>query len=233
MPDEEVIIEEENQEGVEDNMAGTTYTKLEDWLANNVSVDDSVLGDVKRKRTLLFLRKKSELTGMTDAQKVAAWVWVGYKQENLVAANNYDEEEIEDVRGNIWNDIIDKNESIELSECRINKDQTAYLDTMFKYTLCGIEEYLEDYELLFVYDWLTAIDNGGTNPKGKLCRYVSNVTATLDNLGNQSFTTADITFNGINDGEIGYCILVNNKPQKNATTNTATMAKWADAGNIV
>lgn len=223
MPDEE-IIEQTEQEGLEDNMAGTTYTKLEDWLANNVSVDDSVIGDVKRKRTLLFLRKKSELTGMTDAQKVTAWVWVGYKQENLVAANNYDEEEIEDVRGNIWNDIIDKNESIELSECRINKDQTAYLDTMFKYTLCGIEEYLEDYELLFVYEWLNAIANSGTTVVGKLCRYVSDVTATLDNLGNQSFTTADVTLNGINEGEMGICQIIDNKPKKNSETD-ATMGK--------
>lgn len=232
MPDEE-IIEQTEQEGLEDNMAGTTYTTLEDWLANNVAVDDSIVGDIKRKRTQIFLRKASEMTGKTAAQKVASWTWLGYKQESLAVANNYDEEDIEDVRGSIWTDIVDKNESFELSECRINKDQTAYLDTMFKYTLCGIEEYLQDYELLFVYDWLDATANSGSTPVGKLCRYVSNATATLDNLGNQSFTTADVTFNGINEGEMGYCVLVDGMPQKSSSTNTATMAKWADGSDIV
>ena len=236
MPDEEIIENENTENSVGDNTASTyDYSTLEDWLSNKVSVNESVIGDVKRKRTLYFLRKKSDLTGMTDAQKVSAWQWLGYKQESLATANNYDEEEMEDVRGDVWNDIVDKNENIDMSECRINKDHTPFLDTMFKYTLCGIEEYLEDYEILFVYDWLNAVSNKqGYETAEKLCRLVSNVTATLDNLGNQSFTTADVNLSGISEGEIGRCVIVNGKPQKSiSNTGAGTMLKWYDDSAIV
>lgn len=145
-------------------------------------------GDVKRKKFVLYAKK-----GSGDGSYEA----IGYKQESSAIANNYDTTELTDVLGVKYSEINDKNESIEMSEYHINKDKSAFLDEAFKYTIAGLESQLNDYDLLMVFSWLQ--DSSGN----MLARHITDCTLTLDNLGGQSYTMADVTFGGISDGELG------------------------------
>ena len=144
-------------------------------------------GDVKRNKFVLFGKKGTE----------DKFVALGYKQESAAISNNYDTSDMTDVLGVKYNDINDKNETIEMSEYHINKDKSAFRDTAFTYTLAGLESELNDYTLLMVCGWLTNEDGA------MLARQVENCTLSLDNLGGQSFTMADVTFSGIGRGTFG------------------------------
>lgn len=163
-------------------------------------------GDVKRKKFVLFAKKGSGEDTTYEA--------IGYKQESAAIANNYDTTELTDVLGTKYNEINDKNESIEMSEYHINKDKSAFLDEAFQYTIAGLENQLNDYDLLMVFSWLT--DSSGK----MLARHITNCSLSLDNLGGQSFTMADVTFGGISDGELGTVDSLDN-PTFTAGTVTA------------
>lgn len=144
-------------------------------------------GDVKRELFIIFGRK-----GSTDD-----FIPLGYKQESAAIENNYNENSVRDVLGNVYNDIISKDEQISMSEYHNNPSASPFLDTAWMYTLAGLESELEDYELLMVSAWLV-------NESGEFfARNVSGVRLKLDNMGGQSYTMADVTFSGISRGKFG------------------------------
>lgn len=162
-------------------------------------------GDVKRNKFVIFARKGTE--GTFEA--------IGYKQESAAISNNYDTTEMTDILGVKYSEINDKNESIEMSEYHINKNKSAFLDTAFSYTIAGLESELNDYTLLMVCGWLV-------NDKGAmLARQVEGCSLSLDNLGGQSFTMADVTFGGISRGEFGTVASLTNPTFTPATTSAA------------
>lgn len=168
-------------------MKTLTDAQLKTFLA---TFNHTGLGDVKRDKFILFARKGS--TGDYEA--------IGYKQESAAISNNYDTQSLTDVLGNKYNDINDKDEQIEMSEYKINETHSPFLDTAFEYTIAGLESELTDYELLMVCSWLTTTSGSTTS---YLTRKVTNVTLTLDNLGGQGHTMADVTFGGISRGIFG------------------------------
>lgn len=143
-------------------------------------------GDVQRKKFVLYAKK-----GEGDFEAI------GYKQESAAIANNYDTQDITDVLGNKYTEINAKNETVSMSEYRINKDHSAFLDEAFSLTLAGLEDKLKDYTLLFVCAWL--VDGSGN----MLARQVENCSLTLDNMGGQAYTMSDVTFSGIGQGVFG------------------------------
>lgn len=161
-----------------------TDTQLKEFLATFTHTES---GDVKRNKFVLFAKKGAE--GTFEA--------IGYKQESAAIANNYDTSEMTDILGTKYAEKNDKNETIEMSEYHINKDKSAFIDEAFKYTVAGLESELTDYTLLMVFGWL--VDKSGA----MLARQIDNCTLTLDNLGGQSFTMADVTFTGISKGTFG------------------------------
>ena len=170
-----------------------TDTALKSWLEDFTHVDT---GDVKREKFVLYARKGN--TGDYTA--------VGYKQESAAIANNYDTSTMTDILGVKYTDINDKDEQIEMSEYHINSSKSAFLDLGFEYTLAGLENDMNDYELLMVCMWLTDSDDQ------YLARHVTGVTLQLDNLGGQSFTMADVTWSGISRGEMGTVTFTGNQP---------------------
>lgn len=161
-----------------------TNEQLKTFLATFSNAES---GDVKRNKFVLFARKGS--TGDYEA--------IGYKQESAAIANNYDTTEMTDILGNKYNEINGKNESIEMSEYHINKNKSAFLDQAFSYTVAGLEQEMTDYDLLMVFGWM--VNEAGA----MMARHVPNCTLTLDNLGGQSYTMADVSFGGIGQGEFG------------------------------
>lgn len=170
-----------------------TDTELKTYLA---AFTHTETGDAKREKFVLYARKGS--TGDYEA--------IGYKQESAAISNNYDTNTLTDILGVKYNDIQDKDEQIEMSEYHINKDKSAFLDEAFQYTLAGLEADLNDYELIMVCHWLV---DSSSHP---LARKVTGVTLTLDNLGGQSYTMADVTFSGISRGEMGYVTITDGQP---------------------
>lgn len=144
-------------------------------------------GDVKRELFIIFGRKGN--TG--------DFIPLGYKQESAAIENNYNENSVRDVLGQVYNDIISKDEQISMSEYHNNPSASPFLDTAWLYTLANLESELEDYELLMVSAWL--IDADGNF----FARDVSGVRLKLDNMGGQSYTMADVTFSGISRGKFG------------------------------
>lgn len=161
-----------------------TDKELKEFLGTFTHTED---GDVKRNKFVLFAKKGD--SGTYEA--------IGYKQESAAISNNYDTTEMTDILGTKYAEKNDKNETIEMSEYHINKSKSAFLDEAFKYTVAGLENELNDYTLLMVFGWLTDADGG------MLAREISGCTLTLDNLGGQSFTMADVTFSGIGKGTFG------------------------------
>lgn len=161
-----------------------TDTQLKEFLS---TFNHTETGDVKRNKFVLFAKK-----GTAEAFEA-----IGYKQESAAIANNYDTTEMTDILGVKYAEINDKNETIEMSEYHINKDKSAFLDEAFKYTVAGLESELNDYTLLMVFGWLVDESNA------MFARQIENCSLTLDNLGGQSFTMADVTFSGISKGTFG------------------------------
>jgi len=177
-----------------------TDTELKTYLAK---FEHSDTGDVKRQKFVLYAKKSDEEN----------WTAIGYKQESAAISNNYDTTELTDVLGDKYNEVNDKNETIEMSEYHINKSKSDFLNKAFKYTVAGLESELTDYSLLMVFGWL--VDESGN----MLARKVDGVSLRLDNLGGQSFTMADVSFSGISKGEFGTV-----SDLKNPTFTAATAA---------
>lgn len=153
-------------------------------------------GDVKRNKFVLWAKKGNETT----------WTPIGYKQESASISNNYDSSTITDILGNKYTDINDKDEQIEMSEYHINPSASEFLDKAFALTLAGMEQELNDYQLLMECKWLVNEDDE------ELGRLVTGVTLQLDNLGGQSFTMADVTWSGISRGDMGTVTFTNGQP---------------------
>ena len=161
-----------------------TDTQLATYLAGFSNV---VTGDVKREAFVVYLRKDS-----TDD-----WHPLGYKQESAAISNNYEEENIKDVLGNVYNDITSKAEEIDMSEYKIHSTHSPFLDDIWKATLAGLENTLNSYQLLMVCSWLQ------NSSDAMLARMVENVSVNLDNMGGQGYTTADLKISGISRGVFG------------------------------
>jgi len=144
-------------------------------------------GDVKRELFVVYLRETDNDT----------WTPLGYKQESAAVANNYEETSVKDVLGNVYKDITSKEEEIDMSEYKIHDTKSAFLDKIWKYTMGGLENLLNSYQLLMVCGWLQDSNDQ------MLARKVDNVTANIDNMGGQGFTTADLKISGISRGEFG------------------------------
>ena len=151
-------------------------------------------GDVKRELFVVYLREKS-----TDD-----WTALGYKQESAGIENNYEEESVKDILGDVWNDVTSKDEQINMSEYKIHDERSDFLNNIWKCTLGGLENMLNNYELLMVCGWLK-----DTNQQ-MLARHVENVTVRIDNMGGQGYTTSDLQISGISRGEFGTVASLNN-----------------------
>ena len=161
-----------------------TDAQLQTYLALFTNV---ATGDVKREAFIVYLRKDS-----TDD-----WHALGYKQESAAIANNYEEESIKDILGNVYNDITSKAEEIDMSEYKIHSTHSPFLDDIWKATLAGLENTLNSYQLLMVCSWLQNTNHD------MLARMVENVSVNLDNMGGQGYTTADLKISGISKGVFG------------------------------
>lgn len=170
-----------------------TDAQLKTWLAG---FEHTEAGDTKREKFVLWARKGN--TG--------DWEAIGYKQESAAISNNYDTNTLTDILGVKYTDVQDKDEQIEMSEYRINKDKSAFLDEAFGLVLAGLEADMNDYELIMECRWL--VDE---NEKS-LGRHITGVTLTLDNLGGQNYTMADVTFSGISRGEMGTVTVTSGQP---------------------
>ena len=144
-------------------------------------------GDVKRELFVVYLREKS-----TDD-----WTALGYQQESAGIENNYEEESIKDILGDVWNSITSKDEQINMSEYKIHDERSAFLDNIWKMTLAGLEHLLNTYQLLMVCGWLK--DTNGN----MFAREVDNVSVRIDNMGGQGYTTSDLNISGISQGVFG------------------------------
>lgn len=133
--------------------------------------------DVKRKALAHFIRKGA--TGEFEA--------LGYKQESVSVASNYEENTVTDVLGKTYNDITGKAESIEMSEYIVNPKMTKFLEEAIKLKIADREEEMQDYDILTVYGFLRDSD-------GKCMATVeSGCSVKLDNLGGQGFAHSDVT----------------------------------------
>lgn len=151
-------------------------------------------GDVKRELFVIYLREDSN----------DDWTPLGYKQESAGVENNYEEESVKDILGDVWNDITSKDEQINMSEYKIHDTRSAFLDNIWKLTLAGLENMLNSYQLLIVCGWLT-----DSNDK-MLARQVDNVAVRIDNMGGQGYTTSDLKISGISQGTFGTVASLNN-----------------------
>lgn len=157
-----------------------TKTQLNTFLAtfkltSTDNTTDVGKADVKRKMLAQYIKRgegKFEL--------------LGYKQESVSVASNYDESPITDVTGITYNDINGKAESIEMSEYRVNPKKTMFLEEAIKLKLSDQEEEMQDYDVLTVYGFLR--DNEGKC----LSTLESGCTVVLDNLGGQEYTHSDV-----------------------------------------
>lgn len=133
--------------------------------------------DIKRKVLAHYIKKADG----TDFEPL------GYKQESVSVASNYEENTVTDVTGATYNDITGKAESIEMSEYIINPKMTAFLEEAIKLKIADREEDMQDYEVLTVYGFLRDDD-------GKcMATLETGCSVKLDNLGGQGFAHSDVT----------------------------------------
>lgn len=155
-------------------------------------------GDVKRHRLAIFAKKASEVDSEFE--------YLGYKTEEMSISNNYENEELEDVRGDKYNDIIGKAESIEMSACRFNKNHSKIAENGAMMALSGLEDLMNDYIVLIVAEWR---QNEG---KAMWGRQIENCRLTVDNIGQSNYCAGDCTFSGISDGDVGTVTIKDKKP---------------------
>lgn len=165
-------------------------------------------GDVKRRRLAIFAKKASE----ADSE----FEYLGYKVEEMSISNNYENEEMEDVRGDKYNDINGKAESIEMSACRFNKNHSQLAENGAMMALSGLEDLMNDYIVLIVAEWRQ-------NEAGAMWgRQIEGCRLTVDNIGQSSYCAGDCTFSGIGDGDVGTVTITDKKPVFTKYTPAAT-----------
>ncbi len=158
-----------------------TKTQLNAFLApfKLTSTDNATevgKADIKRKALAQYIKRGN-----------GAYEMLGYKQESVSTASNYEENTKTDVTGTNYNDIIGKAESIEMSEYVVNPKKTVFLEEAIKLKLSDQEEEMQDYTVLTVYGFLR-------DTSGKcLATEETGCSVKLDNLGGQGFTRNDIT----------------------------------------
>ena len=144
-------------------------------LTSNDSAEDVGKSDIKRKMLAHYIRR-----GDGDFEML------GYKQESVSVASNYEEDTKNDVTGATYNDLDAKAETIEMSEYLVNPKKTAFLEEAIKLKLSDQEEDMQDYDVLTVYGFMR-------DSEGKcLATLESGCTVVLDNLGGQGSTHSDV-----------------------------------------
>lgn len=138
--------------------------------------DDVGKTDVKREALAHYIRR----SGTDDFEML------GYKQESIAVASNYDTSTVTDVTGATYNDINGKAETLDLSEYIVNPKKTAFLEEAIKFKITDQEEELQDYEVLTVYGFFRDAQNRCLATLETGCSVV------LDNLGGQGFTHSDV-----------------------------------------
>lgn len=158
--------------------------------------------DIKREALAHYIRK-----GDTED-----WEMLGYKQESVAVASNYESNTFSDVTGATYNDITDKAETIEMSEYIVNAEKTKFLDEAIKCKIADLEEEMQDYEILTVYGFYR-------NAEDKcLAVLEKNCTVVLDNLGGQGFTHSDVNITLSGEKTYGTVDEIVKKPQFNEQT---------------
>lgn len=153
-------------------------TFLKDFkLTSTDNTTDVGKSDIKRKALAQYIRKSSD----------SDFEMLGYKQESVSVASNYESNTVTDVTGVTYNDITGKAETVEMSEYVVNPKKTVFLEEAIKLKLSNQEEDMQDYEILTVYGFLR-------NSEGAcLATLESGCTVVLDNLGGQGFTHSDVS----------------------------------------
>lgn len=150
------------------------------------NVEDVGKSDIKRKALAQYIKKAD-----------GSYEMLGYKQESVTTASNYETNTVTDVTGITYNDVTGKAESIELSEYIVNPKKTMFLEEAIKLKLSNQEEDMQDYTVLTVYGFLR-------NSEGKcLATEETNCSVLLDNLGGQGFTHSDVTVTLSGDKKYG------------------------------
>lgn len=159
-----------------------TLTELKTYLgkfkltATDSSTDVGAT-DIKRRALAHYIKK----TGGEEYELL------GYKQESVSVASNYEENTVTDVTGATYSDITGKAESIEMSEYSVNPNKTTFLEEAIKLKIGNLEEEMQDYDVLTVYGFLR--DSSGKC----LATLETGCSVKLDNLGGQGFTHSDVT----------------------------------------
>lgn len=133
--------------------------------------------DIKRKMFAIYIKKAGD----------EAYEMIGYKQESVSVGSNYETEDMEDVTGASYSDIISKTDKIEMTEYRINPEKTKFLEEAIKLKISDQEEDMQDYTVLRAYGFYRDTTNQ------VLCTEEENCSVVLDNLGGQGFTMSDVT----------------------------------------
>lgn len=151
-------------------------------LASGSSAEGTV-SDIKRKMLAVYIKGASD----------TAYEMLGYKQESMSVASNYDTADTTDVTGATYTDINSKAEKIEMSEYHINKNKTKFLEEAIKNKIFNQEEKMQNYTVLTVYGFLRDTDGNCLATEETGC------TVVLDNLGGQGFVMSDvnITLSGV------------------------------------
>ncbi|MCI8332849.1 MAG: hypothetical protein HFE78_08510 [Clostridiales bacterium] len=156
-----------------------TYIATFTLTSTGVS-DEPGTSDIKRKMLAHFVN-------VGTAEK-PEWELLGYKQESAAVASNYDTTDVTDVTGESYTDINSKLEKLEMSEYKINPNQTKFLAEAIKLKAIDAEEQMQDYQILTVYGFLRNTDGACMAYKEDGCSLV------LDNLGGQGYTLSDVAF---------------------------------------
>lgn len=168
-----------------------TKKELNEFLADfkltaTDNTEDVGKSDIKRKALAQYIKKGE-----------GSYEMLGYKQESVTTASNYETNTVTDVTGITYNDVTGKAESIELSEYIVNPKKTVFLEEAIKLKLSNQEEDMQDYTVLTVYGFLR-------NAEGKcLATEEVNCSVLLDNLGGQGFTHSDVTVTLSGDKKYG------------------------------
>lgn len=165
-----------------------TKTQLNTFLAgfkltSTGGTTDIGNSDIKRKLLAIYIKNDGD----------SAYELLGYKQESMSVASNYDSSDMTDVTGATYTDVGSKAEKIEMSEYHINPAKTKFLEEAIKLKLSDQEEEMQNYSILTVYGFLRNTDGACLATEETGC------TVILDNLGGQGFTTNDvnITLSGV------------------------------------
>ena len=144
-------------------------------LSSTGNAEDAGTVDIRRKMLAHFIKHGA-----------GAYELLGYKQESIAVASNYDSADITDVTDTTYTDINSKAEKIEMSEYRINPSKTKFFEEALKLKISDQEEAMQDYTVLTVYGFYRDEDGNCLATEETGC------TVILDNLGSQGFTMSDV-----------------------------------------